>query len=81
MALDDAERITSLGESTAGMLGEIEFNDSNLTYTPASDFVVNDLRLEEVGVEPEQVVNFPFSESRRDDPQFETAITWLLGVI
>ncbi len=81
MALDDAERISSLGSTTAGMVGEFRFNNAELIYSPAVDFLVNESQLEANGLEPEQPVDFPFTESRRDDPQFEAAVSWLLGVI
>lgn len=76
------ERNTTLGASTAGLLGDMEITSEDaLNYFPAAEMEVNNLGLEGRGVQPEQEVRFPFSESRRDDPQFETAVTLLLGVI
>lgn len=81
MALDDAERIISLGAATAGLFGQFELEGDTLNYEAASNFMVNGSQPEDMGVEPEQAVEFPFTESRRDDPQFEAAVTLLLGVI
>jgi len=81
LALDDAERISSMGTRTAGMVGSMELRQDSLNYLPATELMIGEQTLEGTGVAPEQKVDYPFDESRRDDPQFETAVTWLLGVI
>ena len=82
LMLATTERNTTLGASTAGRLGDITVGEQgDLSYTPALEIHVDGQQIEGVGIQPEQVVPFPFSESRRDDPQFESAVTLLLGVI
>ncbi|MEQ8315455.1 MAG: S41 family peptidase [Gammaproteobacteria bacterium] len=80
--LDEAERIITLGEVTAGLLGGFAaVNESSLEYLPSTGEGRSGQLTEGSGLVPEQSVPYPASESRRDDPQFETAVTLLLGVI
>jgi carboxyl-terminal processing protease len=80
--IDEAERIITLGEVTAGLLGSfVAVNGTTLEYLPSADEGQSGQLREGSGLVPEQSVPYPASESRRDDPQFETAVTLLLGVI
>ncbi|MCY4264362.1 MAG: S41 family peptidase [Gammaproteobacteria bacterium] len=89
--LGKSDRIETLGNKTAGYLGDFlpdssiqqQVTDATITlyYHPAIQTRVDGLRFEGQGVQPELEINYPTGESRRDDPQFETALTVLLGII
>ncbi|MFT7470658.1 MAG: carboxyl-terminal processing protease [Kiritimatiellia bacterium] len=75
------ERTTTLGESTAGEIGSYSHDGNTILYSPADQVLIDDRRFESKGVEPNDSIAFPFSRSSRSDPQFETAVNVLLGVI
>ena len=77
------ERIVSLGSATPGLIGSYEqAGDSGvLEYRPANSTRIHGQRFEGIGLQPENVLDWPLSETRRDDPQFEAAVTMLLGII
>lgn len=80
--IEEAERIITLGEVSAGLLGGFATaNEFTLEYQPSVGVGHNEKLAEGSGLVPEQTVYYPVNESRRDDPQFETAVTLLLGII
>lgn len=74
-------RITTLGENTAGEIGSYSLNGNTLRYSPADQVLIDGQRFESTGVIPNDVIPFPFTQSRRSDPQFETTVDILLGRI
>ena len=81
-ALSPLERIVTLGESTAGFLGSItKVSQASAMHYEASETLINGTSVESTGIQPEMVVEYLENDSRRDDPQFETAINFLLGII
>ena len=75
------ERTTTLGESTAGKIGSYSHNGNTIRYSPADQVLIDGQIFESQGVVPNDSIAFPFSQSSRSDPQFETAVDVLLGVI
>ena len=77
------ERIVSLGSATPGRIGSYEqAGDSGaFNYQPADSTRIDGQRFEDIGLQPESVLEWPLSEIRRDDPQFGAAVTLLLGII
>ena len=78
-------RIVLLGEKTPGEIGEFVAESSGedelLRYSPANGVLIDGSNFESVGVEPEQAVAYPFEQTTRTDPQFETALSFLLEII
>lgn len=79
------DRITTIGETTAGELGVYEYLDGPdsqvLQYLPAENAAVDGIPLTEFRVDPELVIEYPLSLTTRSDPQFEAAFNLLLGRI
>ncbi len=75
------ERTTTLGEITAGKIGSYSNDGKTIHYSPAEQILIDGRRFESKGVVPNDSIDFPFSQSSRSDPQFETAVDVLLGVI
>jgi carboxyl-terminal processing protease len=75
------ERVTTLGDSTAGEIGTYSLDGDTIRYSPAEHILIDGLRFESVGIVPDDSIPFPFTESRRSDPQFETTVDILLGRI
>jgi C-terminal processing protease CtpA/Prc len=75
------ERTTTLGENTAGRIGSYSFDRNTIRYSAADQILIDGRRFESVGVAPTDSIAFPLSQSSRSDPQFETAVDVLLGVI
>ena len=77
------ERIVSLGSATLGLIGSYRQVSGSETfeYHPATTTRIDGLSFEGSGLEPESTLDWPLSEVRRDDPQFEAAVTLLLGLI
>ncbi len=83
------ERVITLGEITAGEIGYYSDDSGTLTegdgrtlrYIPADKLRIDGLEFEDVGVIPEESVPYPFEQSSRSDPQFETAVALLLDII
>ena len=75
------ERTTTLGENTAGRIGSYSFDRNTIRYSAADQILIDGRRFESVGVAPTDSIAFPYSQSSRSDPQFETAVDVLLGVI
>jgi len=77
------QRVVRLGENTAGRLGAVLVNRDNneLRYQADADATVDELKLENVGLTPEQQVEFTLNESRATDPQFEAAVSTLMAIM
>tara|TARA_B110000858_G_scaffold198442_1_gene265087 strand:- start:50721 stop:51707 length:987 start_codon:yes stop_codon:yes gene_type:complete len=74
-------RISTLGESSAGKIGSYSLDGNSIRYTPADQLLIDGQNFESVGVVPDDSIPFPFTESRRSDPQFGAGIDILLGRI
>ena len=79
--LSKLERITTLGEASEGRIGSYTQHDRVMRYLPAPETLIDGRRFENIGVTPQQDVPFPFTQSGRSDPQFESALDFLLGRI
>ncbi len=83
--LSKLERVVTLGEKTAGKIGEFIMQENaegkQLRYLPAEGVLIDGKAFESLGVEPEQVIAYPFEQSTRSDPQYEAAVALLLGII
>ena len=75
------ERTTTLGENTAGKIGSYSRDGNTIRYSPADQVLIDGRSFESAGVVPNDSIAFPFSQSSRSDPQFETAVDVLLGII
>ena len=78
--LDRLARVVTLGESTAGEIGQWRGDESGLHYTPA-DTDIDGKPFEGVGHAPENALTYPVSQAGRVDPQFQTAMELLMGII
>jgi len=79
-ALDGRERIMSIGQPSAGKTG-LYINDpadqNKLIYNgPESSYANFD-----IPVTPEYFADYPISLNTRSDPQYESAVSFLLGTI
>ncbi len=79
--LSKLERITTLGEASEGRIGSYTQQEKMMLYLPATETRIDGQRFEGVGVSPQEVVPFPFTQPGRSDPQFESAVDFLLGRI
>lgn len=81
--LGKLERIVNMGDPTPGRIGSYELNSSTNTaeYQPARETLIDGEKFENNGLIPEMTIEFPVTDSRRDDPQFEAAFSQLMGVI
>lgn len=83
--LNKLERVDSIGEFTAGRIGQYQLEKSGLSssfrYEPATELTIDGEIFEAKGLQPERVVNYPTSQSTRSDPQFQNAINTLTNVI
>lgn len=79
--LSKLSRITTLGENSAGEIGTHSLAEGSISYTPAEEVLIDGTRFESIGVIPKEVLSFPFTQSGRSDPQFESAVEILLGII
>ena len=76
------QRIVTLGSNTKGELGIFSLeNDNTIHYQPFQETLIDGTSMESTGLQPEYLLEFPASESRRDDPQFNESINLLLGII
>ena len=78
--LDRLARVVTLGESTAGEIGEWRGDETGLNYNPVSTDIDGE-QFEGVGHAPENELPYPVSQAGRVDPQFQTAMELLMGII
>lgn len=78
--LDRLTRVVTLGESTAGKIGTWQATDSGLHYAPSST-AIDGATFEGKGHTPENELPYPVSQAGRVDPQFQTAMDLLMGII
>ena len=66
------ERIVSLGSATPVVLAATSkpVIPARLNYQLADSTRIDGQRFEDIGLQPESVLEWPLSEIRRDDPQF-----------
>ncbi len=81
--LAKTERVVTLGAQTSGLIGTYLFDEETqqIRYQPALETQIDGQQIEGNGIQPERLLEFPLSESRRDDPQFSESINLLLGII
>lgn len=79
--LSKSGRIITMGETSAGKIGAYRFTDGVLEYQPDTALRIDGQPFESGGVIPQVTVTYPFNQSSRSDPQFESAIDYLLGRI
>ena len=83
--LDKLGRIIILGDRTSGKLGtylENAMGSSDiLIYQPARNVLIDNKPLEGTGVSPDRVVEYPFEQTSRGDPQYNAAMNALMGII
>ena len=79
------ERVITVGEATPGRIGDYRqasaAESAGLEYRPAVETLIDGRVFESSGVQPQQVVPYPFSQSSRGDPQYQAALLTLLGII
>lgn len=79
------DRITTIGEPTAGEMGAYEVLDNpegtTLNYVLATETILDGVSLPEFRVVPELPIEYPLSLTTRSDPQFQAAFNLLLGQI
>jgi carboxyl-terminal processing protease len=77
------QRVTSVGETTAGMAGQVSYNtvENALTYHPDPEILIDGRRLEAAGVDAEVQVPYPLGESLAVDPQLDAALLALMEII
>jgi len=74
-------RIITMGEASAGEIGHYEQRGGALQYQSGSAPLIDGQPFESIGIAPSAPVAYPINESSRSDPQFESAIDYLLGRI
>ena len=81
--LGKLERIVTMGKPTPGRIGSYALDRSanSADYRPAAETLVDGKVFEDRGLAPETDIDFPITEPRRDDPQFDAAFNQLMGVI
>ncbi len=88
--LDKLSRVITVGSRTAGKIGRysnadatanVETGAEELRYLPATETLVDGIRFEDQGLQPEQQVPYPYTRPGRVDPQFQSAVDVLMGVI
>ena len=83
--LGKLERITTVGTATPGRLGSYSAESlaeaGRLLYVAPQGLRIDGRAFEGIGLSPEREVAFPYEQVTRSDPQFQAAVTLLLGVI
>lgn len=83
-ALDFRERIMSIGQPSAGRPGHYIINpvqQSELLYIPPGDSGDAAGSSESAVITPEYLADYPITLNTRSDPQYESAVSFLLGAI
>jgi len=77
------DRVTTIGEPTAGELGTYHPGNEagKLVYEPPAAALVDDIPIQEFRVQPKLEIAYPLTQTSRSDPQFEAAFNVLLGRI
>ncbi|MDP6652476.1 MAG: S41 family peptidase [Gammaproteobacteria bacterium] len=83
--LNKLGRVTTLGTTSAGQQGDyrLELRDSTpvLHYQPANELLIDGLPFEGRGLDPDVRVEYPYQQTTRGDPQYEAAVSILMGTI
>ena len=83
--LDKLERVVSLGNSTPGRIGNFVLNNerdgASIDYLSAEELLIDGNEFEGIGVNPEIEVQFEYENTTRGDPQYDAAVSTLLGII
>jgi len=78
-------RVITVGEASLGRIGGFHqvsaVESAGLEYRPAVETLIDGSVFESSGVQPQQVVAYPFSQSTRGDPQYQAALLTLLDII
>ncbi|MSR11033.1 MAG: hypothetical protein EXR84_04440 [Gammaproteobacteria bacterium] len=79
------DRVTTIGEVSAGQLGVYQVQQNagaaTLRYLPAAHTTIDGVVLSDFRVIPELAIDYRLSNTTRSDPQFEAAYNVLLGRI
>lgn len=79
------ERVVTIGEATPGQIGDYRLISRGAStafrYHPAHSIRIDGNVFETQGVTPQQAVAYPYQQSTRSDPQYETAVVIMLGII
>jgi carboxyl-terminal processing protease len=83
--LSKLQRVLTLGETTAGLIGDYTLREQNsgveIMYLPAMDMLIDGIQLEGEGLEPQQAVEYPITRPSIGDPQYEAALAALMGIV
>ena len=83
--LDKLGRIITLGDRTPGRFGTYLENATGrsefLIYQAAENVLIDNKSLEGTGVSPGRIVEYPFEQTSRGDPQYNAAMNALMGII
>lgn len=88
--LDKLSRVVTIGQGTAGKIGQYNRQGQGesrsatgeaLRYQPALETMLDDQQFEGNGHQPERPVPYPYTQPGRVDPQFQTAMDVLMGII
>ena len=87
-ALDGLERIMSIGQTSSRRIGQYtpaSAESNSLLYVPEDNSLSygdsEGKSIENEGVTPEYFTDYPIDLSTRSDPQYESAVSFLLGTI
>lgn len=88
--LDKLSRVVTIGQGTAGKIGQYQQQGQgesgsetaeSLRYQPALETILDGQQFEGNGHQPERPVPYPYTQPGRVDPQFQTAMEVLMGII
>jgi carboxyl-terminal processing protease len=79
--LDKLNRVITLGKSTAGELGNWQFQNGLIRYQPRAGLLIDGIEVEGEGFAPEREADYPQTRAGRIDPQFQAAMDLLMGII
>ncbi len=75
--LKKLQRVITLGEATRGEIGAYLFED----FSNGEEFYIDGQPFRDNAIIPDQLIPFPYENTKRGDPQFDAAINALLGII
>jgi len=81
-----SSRAISVGIPTAGLVADIEQLSGDaetgwLMYLPVNELFIDGVNLQHLGAKPQLLQEWPIRSSTSNDPQFDTALLALMGII
>jgi C-terminal processing protease CtpA/Prc len=74
-----------LGDRSPGKLGTFLESTRDgteiLIYQPAKSLLIDNNSIEGTGIEADRIVEYPFEQTSRGDPQYNAAMNALMGII